>query len=93
VLENKDNWPVFVHCAAGSDRTGYSVATYRIVTEGWAADDAIYEMFEFRYHPWWFRNPSFLRDIENNRKEVIKKKVLEAPFPVPDNALGRTGQK
>jgi protein tyrosine phosphatase (PTP) superfamily phosphohydrolase (DUF442 family) len=85
VLKDEKNWPVFVHCAAGSDRTGYSVATYRIVEQNWTADDAIHEMFDFRYHPWWFRNPSILRDTEKNRN-VIQKKVLEAPSPAPDNA-------
>lgn len=92
LLKDEKNWPVFVHCAAGSDRTGYSVATYRIVEQNWTADDAIHEMFDFGYHAWWFRNPSILRDIEKNRN-VIQKKVLEAPFPLPDNALGRTRQK
>jgi len=82
VLKDEKNLPVFVHCAAGKDRTGYSVATYRIVKQNWTADDAIHEMFDFGYHPWWLRNPSFLRDIEN-RKEVIKDKVSEPPFPLP----------
>jgi hypothetical protein len=27
-LENRDNWPVYVHCAAGKDRTGYIVGMY-----------------------------------------------------------------
>lgn len=81
VLEDKTNWPVFVHCAAGSDRTGYSVATYRIVKENWTADDAIHEMFDFGYHPWWFRNPSILRDKIEKRRECILKEVERASPP------------
>jgi tyrosine-protein phosphatase SIW14 len=81
VLKDEKNWPVFVHCAAGSDRTGYSVATYRIVEQNWTADDAIHEMFDFKYHPWWFRNPRFLRDKIEEERECIVKKVEQAPPP------------
>jgi len=92
VLGDKNNWPVFVHCAAGSDRTGYSVATYRIVIEGWAADDAIYEMFGFGFHPWWFMNPGILRHIEEIKKD-IQDKVSQLPLPLPDNAPEGARQK
>jgi len=64
VLEDPKNWPVFVHCAEGKDRTGYSVATYRIVVEDWSSDDAIHEMFEFHYNPIWFENPRFLQRLD-----------------------------
>ena len=63
VLEDPKNWPVFVHCAEGKDRTGYSVAAYRIVAEDWAPDDAIHEMFDFHYNPIWFENPRFLHRL------------------------------
>jgi protein tyrosine/serine phosphatase len=36
--------PVFVHCHHGSDRTGYLIAMYRIVIEGWDHRRAIEEM-------------------------------------------------
>ena len=41
ILQDPKNWPVFVHCAEGRDRTGYVVATYRMIIENWPADDAI----------------------------------------------------
>jgi protein tyrosine phosphatase (PTP) superfamily phosphohydrolase (DUF442 family) len=86
VLKDEKNWPVFLHCAAGSDRTGYSVATYRIVEQNWTADDAIHEMFDFGYHPWWFRNPSILRDKIEKKKECIVKEVEQACPPRPVKA-------
>jgi protein tyrosine phosphatase (PTP) superfamily phosphohydrolase (DUF442 family) len=88
VLEDKENWPVFVHCAAGKDRTGYAVATYRIVEENWPADDAIHEMFDFGYNPWWFRNPGFLRDKIEEERECIVKKVERACPPRPVKVEG-----
>jgi len=63
ILQDPKNWPVFVHCAEGRDRTGYVVATYRMIIENWQADDAIHEMFDFRFNTIWFRNPAFLRDL------------------------------
>jgi len=63
VIADRDNWPVFVHCAQGRDRTGYVVATYRMFVDGWSADDAIREMYDFRFNTIWFRNLGFLRGL------------------------------
>ncbi len=76
VLEDQNNWPVFVHCAEGKDRTGYAVATYRIVTEHWTPDDAIHEMFDFHYNAIWFKNPGFLRSLN---VEHVRERVQMAP--------------
>jgi len=74
ILENRDNWPVFVHCAEGRDRTGYSVATYRMVVENWSVDDALHEMFDFRFNAIWFRNPAFLRKLDIAKiRELVKR--------------------
>ena len=71
-------WPVFVHCAAGKDRTGYAIASYRIIEENWQADDAIHEMFDFHYNEIWFRNPGFLRRLEQSRAD-IQARIGRAP--------------
>jgi protein tyrosine/serine phosphatase len=36
--------PVFLHCQHGADRSGYLVAMYRVVIEGWDRQRAIAEM-------------------------------------------------
>jgi tyrosine-protein phosphatase SIW14 len=71
-------WPVYVHCAEGRDRTGYAIAAYRIIEEGWDADDAIQEMFDFRYNTVWFANPSYLRSLKQQSVE-IGARVKRAP--------------
>jgi tyrosine-protein phosphatase SIW14 len=63
VLNDPELRPVFIHCAEGKDRTGYGIAAYRMVFENWTPDDAIHEMFDFRFNPIWFRNPTFLRNL------------------------------
>jgi protein tyrosine/serine phosphatase len=40
-------FPVFVHCLAGRDRTGLFVAAYRIVEQHWSNDQAMREMDDY----------------------------------------------
>jgi tyrosine-protein phosphatase SIW14 len=40
VMEDPKNWPVFVHCQRGSDRTGTVIACYRIAHDGWTNERA-----------------------------------------------------
>jgi protein tyrosine/serine phosphatase len=67
VLKDPESQPVFVHCAAGKDRTGYALAAYRMVFEGWSPNDALEEMFDYRFNPRLIRIPPFLQtlDVEN----------------------------
>lgn len=61
--------PVLVHCWHGSDRTGATVAAYRIVEQGWAVERAIAEFREdrFGHHEWWYGNlTTLLRSIDWN---------------------------
>ena len=46
---------VLIHCYHGSDRTGASIAMYRIIFEGWPKEDALAEMKYggFGFHPIW----------------------------------------
>ena len=72
-LKDPDSSPVFVHCAAGKDRTGYCIATYRMVFEGWTANDAIVEMYDFRFNTIWFQNQTFLESLDIKKfRELMK---------------------
>lgn len=72
LLKDPNRTPIFVHCSQGRDRTGYSVAAYRMVFENWTASDAIHEMFDYRFNTIWIYNPKFLRrlDVPQIRKQV-----------------------
>jgi tyrosine-protein phosphatase SIW14 len=83
VMQNPDNWPVFIHCNKGKDRVGFYVAAYRIVIDGWSTDDALRELFRFKYNPIWFRIPIVLReiDVENLKAQVAAPLAVRSPLP------------
>ena len=72
-LKDPDSSPVFVHCSAGKDRTGYSIAEYRMVFEGWNSNDAIVEMYDFRFNTIWFYNPKFLESLDIKKVKGLMK--------------------
>ena len=72
-LKDPDSSPVFVHCSAGKDRTGYSIATYRMVFEGWNSNDSIVEMYDFRFNALWFYNPTFLKSLDIKKVRDLMK--------------------
>jgi protein tyrosine phosphatase (PTP) superfamily phosphohydrolase (DUF442 family) len=78
VVEDPANWPVYIHCAQGRDRTGYNAAAYRMVVQGWSAADALREMNEFHFNKVWVGNPGFLRRL---KVEAVKARVKAEPVP------------
>lgn len=56
VMADPARRPLFVHCHAGVDRTGFVVAAYRVTAEGWTAERAYDEMVRAGFHRilfWW----------------------------------------
>lgn len=48
-VDDPENQPVLVHCAAGRHRTGYLCALYRIERQGWTVARAVEEMLAFGF--------------------------------------------
>lgn len=73
--------PVFVHCQHGADRTGTSVAAYRIVVQGWSKEEALREMTEggYGFHSVWTNLVRYVEglDVEKMRREL----GIKAPKP------------
>ena len=69
-----NNWPVFVHCQRGSDRTGTMCAMYRIVICGWTKEQALSEMKHggFGFNPTWQNLVEYVEksDIPSIRRRV-----------------------
>jgi len=49
VARDSTQYPVFIHCHAGKDRTGAMSAIYRMEACGWSKDEAIEEMKAFGF--------------------------------------------
>ncbi len=79
VVQDKANWPVFIHCAQGRDRTGYNVAAYRIMVHGWTPEQAIEEMHAFQFNKVWVFNPAFVKSL---KADDLKARVDKEPQPV-----------
>lgn len=78
VVTDPANQPVFVHCQHGADRTGYAVAAYRVVEQGWAMADAMRELHAFGFHRVWIPIPHYLRKFD---AEAVAAKVKETKPP------------
>ncbi|HKP36868.1 MAG TPA: dual specificity protein phosphatase family protein [Pyrinomonadaceae bacterium] len=57
LVNDPENWPVYVHCKGGRHRTGALTAVYRITHDGWTADQAYREMQEFDFNNGFFGGP------------------------------------
>jgi protein-tyrosine phosphatase len=53
-LENKNNWPVLVHCSHGKDRTGLVVAIYSVRNKNYCKDAAYKQMQYYGTNPFLF---------------------------------------
>jgi len=49
VMDNRENYPVLIHCFAGLHRTGAYCAVYRMEYQGWSNAEALAEMKRIGY--------------------------------------------
>jgi protein tyrosine/serine phosphatase len=59
-LEQKENWPVYIHCSHGKDRTGLIVAIYRVRNSNYCKDMAYNEMNFYGANPILFGSKNVL---------------------------------
>lgn len=78
LVSDTSKGPVFVHCQHGADRTGTMVAAYRIVIEGWSAEEAATEMVEggYGFHAVW---PNLIRYVKTEIDGPALRKELGLP--------------
>jgi protein tyrosine/serine phosphatase len=81
VISNKANWPIFVHCQQGVDRTGMMVAIYRMYFESRERPKALAEMKKFGFHEVWVQIDKYLERIDLNK---LKRMVDAAREPKLD---------
>jgi protein tyrosine/serine phosphatase len=57
LVNDPQNWPVYVHCKGGRHRTGALTAVYRITHNNWTADQAWEEMKSYDFDQGLFGGP------------------------------------
>jgi tyrosine-protein phosphatase SIW14 len=50
LVNDRENWPVYVHCAGGRHRTGAMTAVFRMTVQGWDATRAYEEMKDYDFY-------------------------------------------
>ncbi|MEP7337266.1 MAG: tyrosine-protein phosphatase, partial [Acidobacteriota bacterium] len=53
IVNDKANWPLYVHCAGGRHRTGAMTAVFRMDMEGWNVTRAYEEMKDYDFYTRW----------------------------------------
>jgi protein tyrosine/serine phosphatase len=79
MLRNPENGPFLIHCKHGADRTGLMSAMYRILEEGWTADDALRELTDggYGYHSIWSNIQRYVRSADVGKLRA----AIDSPSP------------
>jgi protein tyrosine/serine phosphatase len=78
IVNDRDNQPVYVHCAAGKHRTGVMTAAYRLDHYGWTADQAYEEMKQYKFGLALF-HPKLKNFVYDYYKKLVPTKTLSEP--------------
>jgi len=81
IIDAPENWPVFIHCQHGSDRTGTIVACYHISHDGWTVDRSITEARGYGMSWVEFGMRNYIGDYYRI-SQAAKKEVKSAEDPV-----------
>lgn len=52
IVINQNNFPVFVHCKNGRDKTGAMIAMYRVIVDAWTIKEAYQEAKALGFWPY-----------------------------------------
>ncbi|MER3429242.1 MAG: hypothetical protein C4334_14345 [Pyrinomonas sp.] len=72
LISDPANWPVFIHCRRGADRTGTVIACYRIAKQGWTAKRAISEAESYGMSFFAFAMRDYIRDYAERTHQPQK---------------------
>ena len=87
LINDRQNWPVFVHCKVGAERTVVVVACFRIAHDEWSAEQAIQEALHRHLRP--SRNAllDYIRGFEVKIKAMQFLRLVIGPMRCWDRRL------
>jgi protein tyrosine/serine phosphatase len=56
IIEDRDTHPIYVHCLHGRDRTGFVIAAYNMVHNGWTLERAYQEALDKGHNKWFYES-------------------------------------
>lgn len=68
LINDSQNWPVFVHCHHGEDRTGTIIAIYRMTHDGWTLEQAKKEAKKYGMSRFQFAMKDYISDYARDHK-------------------------
>jgi tyrosine-protein phosphatase SIW14 len=71
LIADSRNWPVFVHCRHGEDRTGTIIAVYRISHDGWTSEQAKKEAKKYGMSRFQFAMKDYISDYARDYKAAL----------------------
>jgi tyrosine-protein phosphatase SIW14 len=71
-IDDAKNWPVFVHCHHGEDRTGTIIAVYRISHDGWTVERAKKEAKHYGMSRFQFAMKDYIEDYARDHKSILQ---------------------
>lgn len=77
IINDSQNWPVFIHCHHGEDRTGTIIAVYRITHDGWTSEQAKKEAKKYGMSRFQFAMKDYIGDyykrwLQRQEQQPIK---------------------
>jgi protein tyrosine/serine phosphatase len=75
LVNDRENWPVYVHCAGGRHRTGAMTAVFRMTVQGWDVNRAYEEMKDYDFYTRWGHKDmkrfvfNYYRDLNSRQAE------------------------
>jgi protein tyrosine/serine phosphatase len=76
LVNDKANWPVYVHCAGGRHRTGAMTAVFRMETQGWNIERAYDEMKDYDFYTR-FGHKSMKRFVYDYYRDKIQRRETQ----------------
>ncbi|HEX5084335.1 MAG TPA: hypothetical protein VFY40_20005 [Blastocatellia bacterium] len=74
LVNDPENWPVYVYCHGGRHRTGVMTAIYRMAVEGWDVQRAYAEMRRYGFYKRWGHGPlkAYVFDYHRRLQEAAQ---------------------
>jgi protein tyrosine/serine phosphatase len=87
LVNNRENWPVYVHCAGGRHRTGAMAAVFRMTVQGWDVNRAYREMKDYDFYTRWGHKPIKEFVFDYYRKLSVSRLINPATPATQDTTL------